>query len=105
MAKYIVVFVTCKNLREAKRIAGVIIREKLSACVNIISPVLSFFIWEKKFYREKEVLLVIKSRTDVYKKLQETIKKYHSYTVPEIIALPIIRGNPSYLKWILESTK
>jgi periplasmic divalent cation tolerance protein len=30
------------------------------------------------------------------------VLKLHSYSVPEIIALPLIEGNAAYLKWLEE---
>lgn len=102
---HIVTFVTCPNKKEARRIAGEIIRSKLAACVNIIENVHSVFWWEGKVDNAKESLLIIKTRKILINKLIKKIKLLHSYEVPEIISLPIISGNKSYLDWIDESTR
>ena len=45
-------------------------------------------------------MLMIKTRTSRMGEIVNLIKQVHSYTVPEIIALPIVGGNPDYLAWI-----
>ena len=55
--------------------------------------------------RAREVLLILKSRLDNFKKIEREVKRLHSYEVPEIIALPIIAGSKEYLGWIGKNTK
>ncbi|MDD4894043.1 MAG: divalent-cation tolerance protein CutA [Candidatus Omnitrophica bacterium] len=101
----LVIFVTAASRKEADKIASVLIKEKLAACVNIIKNVHSLFWWQGKVDSAKEALLVIKSRKALMNKLIKKIKSLHSYEVPEIIALPIVCGDRKYLKWINESTR
>jgi len=96
----IVILITTKNVREANRIAAKLVETKLIACANVIKDVHSIFRWKKKIEREKEVLLILKSKQGCFAKIVKTVKKYHSYDVPEIIALPIIGGSKDYLKWL-----
>lgn len=102
---YIVVLVTVPNQIKAKDIANHLILKKLAACVNIIPALYSFFWWEKKIDSAKELLLVIKTKKKLFPKLVKTVKSRHPYSVPEIIALPIICGNKEYLDWIDESLR
>ena len=97
---YIIVFVTASNKREAQKIAAGLIKQKLAACVNIIDKVDSLFFWEGKIQKAKESLLIIKSKKEKWGRLVKLIKSLHSYTVPEIIAIPIISGDKPYLGWI-----
>ena len=80
------------------------VNEKLAACTNIVSPVQSLFRWEEKLCDETETLIIAKTRLDLFEKLQVKVKELHSYEVPEIIALPIIKGNEDYLKWVQNET-
>lgn len=105
MNKYVVVFITVSSAKEAEKITKHIIGEKLAACVNIIPEVSSTYWWKNKIENSTESLLIIKTRKTCFKKLIKEVKKIHSYTVPEIIALPIIDGNKDYLKWISDSLK
>ena len=99
----IVVFITAKDSAEAKTISDQLLEKKLIACANIVEGVQSVFWWQGKIDQAKETLIVLKSKQSLFKKIVKTVKAHHSYEVPEIIALPIIDGNPDYLKWINES--
>ena len=101
---YCVVLITIKDVQEAKRIANRLLEEKLIACANIIKDVQSFFWWEGKIDQAQEVMLVLKTKRSLFGKLVKSVKKMHSYNVPEIIALPIVTGYNPYLKWISSST-
>lgn len=101
----VVVLVTTSSEEEAARIGRAVVEAKLAACANILPHIRSIFWWEGKVSEEQECLMVLKSRTDLFEELAATIKKLHSYRVPEIIALPITRGSPDYLAWIREVTR
>ena len=72
----------------------------MAACVNVIPEVRSIFFWEKKISKEKEVLLIAKTRRELFESVAKEVKKLHSYDLPEIIALPIEVGSDEYLNWI-----
>ncbi len=101
----IIVFITAKNMDEATKISRELVNRKLIACANIIKDIKSIFWWEGKVDEADEVLLILKTKRTRYQKLEETVKALHSYKVPEIIALPIIDGNPDYLKWLRDSLR
>ncbi|MFH1239489.1 MAG: divalent-cation tolerance protein CutA [bacterium] len=104
-AQYIVVLITCPSQKEAIKIKDVLLKAKKAACINIIPRVDSFFWWKGKIDSCQEVLLIAKTRKDVFRKVVKLVKKNHKYTVPEIIALPIIAGNKDYLDWINKTVK
>jgi periplasmic divalent cation tolerance protein len=81
------------------------VEEHLAACVNLVSPVRSIYRWEGKIWDEKEWLLIIKTQKKRFQELEKKVKSLHSYSVPEIISLPIVEGSSSYLIWIKENTK
>ena len=97
---YIIVFVTAKNSREANKIANKLIMGKLVACANVIKGIHSIFRWKGKVDKVNETLLILKSKKSCLPKIIKMVKKYHSYDVPEIIALPITGGSKDYLNWI-----
>ena len=105
MKKYILVLITASSLQEGERIGSSLVEEGLAACCNIIPEIKSIFKWKGKICKEKEVLLLVKSKKALFKKLQERVKKLHSYEVPEIIAIPIEAGLKDYLKWVDEVVK
>jgi periplasmic divalent cation tolerance protein len=102
----VVVLVTAPSEEIARAIAYKLLDEKLAACVNILPPVVSIYTWEEAVHEDSEVLMLIKTRSDLLEdRLIPTIKNLHPYEVPEIIALPIIQGLDSYLSWISDSVK
>lgn len=102
---YVVVFVTCANREEGEKISRALVKKKLVACVNLIPEITSRYWWQEKIEVSSETLLIIKTKKSLFKQIVAEVKKLHSYTVPEIIALPIIAGNKDYLNWIRESLK
>jgi len=102
--KYIVVFITAETEGQGREIADALVAEKLAACVNIVPRVQSKFRWQGKIDSANESLLIVKTREVLLDKVITSVKSNHSYTVPEIIALPIVGGNKDYLDWIDETT-
>ncbi len=100
-----VVFVTCGSEEEAVKIAHALVEEHLAACVNIVSPIRSIYRWEGKIWDEKEWLLVIKTRRQRFQEIETRVKSIHSYSVPEVISLPITDGSSPYLGWLMEMTE
>ena len=103
MSDPIVVLVTCSSEEEAYKIAGTLVEERLAACVNILSSIRSIYRWEGKICDDRECLLIVKTDKQRFEDLEQKVKVLHSYSVPEIIALPIVRGSLPYLKWLTES--
>ena len=101
----IVIFCTVPNKDDAKKISKALIEENLAACVSTVDKVNSMFSWNGEVCTENELLLVIKTRRDLFEKIEVVIKALHSYNVPEIIALPVIVGSDDYLGWIEHETK
>lgn len=97
---YIVVLITTNTAEEAQQIARLLLEQRLAACVNIIPEVDSRFWWEGKLDSVQESFLVIKSKATKLPEIINLVKGVHSYTIPEIIALPVIGGNQDYLDWI-----
>jgi len=103
-SKSVVVLVTASSKSEAVKISKRLLEKKLAACINLVSPVESSYWWKGKMEKSREVLLIIKTRKSLVKKLVSAVRAVHSYTVPEIIALPVVAGSRDYLEWIDENT-
>jgi periplasmic divalent cation tolerance protein len=102
--EHIVVFITAPTEEEAGNIADKIVKEKLAGCVNIIKNIRSIYMWKGNIEDDAEVLMVVKTRRELFKRLKDRIIEIHSYDVPEVIALPVQEGSGSYLKWLNEVT-
>jgi periplasmic divalent cation tolerance protein len=101
---YIVVFITAHDADEGNKIGKALVKRRLAACVNVISGVDTHFWWKDKLTDSKESLLIVKTKETLFPELVKAVKKLHSYTIPEIIAIPILTGSRDYLEWIESET-
>jgi len=101
----VVLFITTANAEEAQRIASVLLNERKAACVNIVPRISSLFWWQGKLDSAEESLLIIKTKASVLDEIVDLVKEHHSYSIPEVIALPIIGGNQDYLEWVGREVK
>jgi len=100
----IVVFITASNEDEAANIARALVEGRLAACVNIVRNIRSIYSWQGKVEDESEILMIVKTQKNLFNSLSKKVRELHSYTVPEIIAVPIVEGSEDYLKWLKEVT-
>jgi periplasmic divalent cation tolerance protein len=100
----IIVLITVPTQDVGTAIAQALVEERLAACVNLVPGIMSTFRWEGKVQVDPEALLLVKTGGGLFEALAARVRSLHPYTVPEIIALPIVGGNPSYLSWIKDST-
>ena len=99
-----VVLVTCGSPKEARRIAGAVVKKRLVACVNFVqSPVESIYSWKGRVEKAREYLLVMKTTVARLTELEREVKRLHGYELPEFIALPISEGSASYFAWLSDS--
>lgn len=104
MNDVLVVLTNCPDEATADRIARALVDNRLAACVNQLAPVQSTFRWQGEVEEATEVPLLIKCARDRYAAVEEAIRQLHPYTLPEIIALPVVVGYGPYLRWIADET-
>ncbi len=96
----IVVYINFPSKESACQIGTTLIKEQLAACVNIIPSVESIYQWKGELCREEEVMVMVKTTTHSYQKLEARVSELHPYEVPEIIVQKLVRGSDKYLKWV-----
>ena len=102
---YCVIFVTCPNKKVANKIVDSLLRKKLIACANIVAGVKSKYWWKGKIERSTEVLIIMKTKQNLFDGVKKEILASHPYDVPEIICVKIDKGSKGYLNWIKGVTK
>ncbi|MCX8094806.1 MAG: divalent-cation tolerance protein CutA [Caldisericia bacterium] len=102
--KLIMVLTTIDDMEKAKKLARFIVDQKLAACVQITGPIQSIYYWRDKTEDTKEWLILIKTRKNLYEKLEEFIIKLHPYIVPEIVSFDIENCFKKYFDWVFEVT-
>ncbi|MEM3555160.1 MAG: divalent-cation tolerance protein CutA [Candidatus Micrarchaeia archaeon] len=96
------VYITFPNVKEARKVGEIIIKEKLARCVNIIPAMESIFFWKGKLEREKESILIAKTSERNYKKLESRVRELHPYELPCIVAFKVERGSKEFIEWVGE---
>lgn len=104
MGKYIQVFTSAGNKKDAERIASILLKKRLAGCVQIV-PAESRYRWKGKIEKSREYLCIIKSRQELYKKIEAEIKANHPYETPEIISSALSDSSADYIKWLEAETK
>lgn len=100
MTDKIVVFSTCGSEAEAARLGRTLVEGRLAACVNVLSPVRSFYRWKGVVEDATEWLLLIKTERRLFDGVRAALEAAHSYELPEVLAVPVVEGSPNYLAWI-----
>lgn len=104
-AEFALVYVVCSNLEEARTIARKVLERRLAACANIIPTIHSLYWWEGKLEEGQETLLILKAPYTYYEEVEKVVKAHHSYQLPAILAIPIAKGLPDYLRWLATETE
>lgn len=95
-----VVMTTFPSRDEAERVARILVDEYLAACIHLLPKGVSIYRWEGRLNIAEEVTLLIKTTARAYAALEQRLRALHSYTLPEIVALPVMDGLPDYLTWV-----
>jgi periplasmic divalent cation tolerance protein len=88
----------------AERLAQTLVEERLAACVSILAGARSIYRWEGQICDEPELLLLIKSRRELFPRLLERLGDLHPYEVPEVQALAVSEIAPGFLAWLEGAT-
>ena len=100
----LLVFTNLPERALAERIAGLLVEQKLAACVNVLSPCRSVFRWKGALQNDEEHPLLIKTTVERYPALEQALRAAHPYELPEIIAVSVEHGLPAYLEWLATET-
>ena len=100
----IIVLTTTATREDAEKIADFLLEKKMAACVQIF-PIYSKYRWKEKIESSGEFLCLIKTKEELYLQVEQTIKELHTYQTPEIVMIPVLKGNQDYLSWLDEVIK
>ena len=98
------IYVTCQNQVEATSIANKLVKEKLVACANIIDRIKSIYCYNNQIHHDDEVILILKTQSNLFNKVKFKILELHSYKTPCILEIKINNGEKNFLDWIKSST-
>ena len=98
------IYTTFGNLKEAKRIGGQLVKNKLAACTNIFPTIYSTYVWKNKTMTDKECSMIVKTSESKVKKAMRFVIKNHSYDCPAVSSFPIESAHTDFQRWINEQT-
>ena len=98
------IYVTFGSLKEAKKLGGQLVKNKLAACTNIIPTIYSTYIWKNKTMMDKECSMIVKTSKTKVKSAIKFIVKKHSYECPAVSVFPIESSHLGFQRWINEQT-
>ena len=104
-SNYVVILVTAPDDQIAASIGRQLVKERLVACANVIPGLSSIYWWEGEVEEASEVLVMLKAREADVARIAKRVRKLHPYSVPEVIAAPIVGGSSDYLSWIHSETE
>ncbi|MBP9728110.1 MAG: divalent-cation tolerance protein CutA [Candidatus Moranbacteria bacterium] len=100
---FIVIYITHKNKKEAKKVAEALLRDRLIACVNYF-PIESSYWWKGELATAKEIVTLVKTKKENWAKVKKAVEAIHPYETPCIMKFDV-ESNVSYAKWIKDETK
>jgi len=103
MGQYGIDLTTFANEQQAKPVIDKIIESKLAACVQEIK-IKSHYTWKGELCHDDEVLVLFKTRKELYPELEKKLSEIHPYETPEILFVDVEKGSAAYLAWIDEQT-
>ena len=103
--KPLLVLTNLPDRAAAERLANALIGGRFAACVNVLAPCHSVYRWKDALQHDEEHPVLIKTTDERYPELEQAIRAHHPYELPEIVAVPIERGLPAYLDWIVAETR
>lgn len=98
------VYVTCRDLEQARSIGEAAVIEGLAACANILPGMQSIYFWDGALQHDQECVLILKTRALRFATLRDRIISLHSYQNPCIVAWTLADGAAAYLHWLRDST-
>ncbi len=100
MPEFSLIYATFPSKGVALEVARACVQARVVACANVFEKVKSVYEWEGKLCEESECVAVMKTRRANTEAAIEKIKRLHPYECPCIIALPVLDGNPDFLRWL-----
>ncbi len=97
-----VVLTSVGTEQQAVEIAEELISRRLATCVNIVPCLRSIYRWKGKICEDTEYLLFVKTPTDLFDQVSAAIREFHSYELPEILALPVAAAEANFHRWIID---
>ena len=102
LEKITLVMTSVGTEQQAVEISEELIARRLATCINIVPCLRSIYRWKGKVCEDTEYLLLIKTPEKLFDAVSAAIREFHSYELPEILALPISAAEENFHEWVLQ---
>ena len=101
--KVIWVYVNSNNLKEAKNIGRMLLKERLAACYSLTAKIENIYFWPPrsgKFEANRGPMVILETLKKHYKKVVKRVKQIHSDQVPFIGYIEMNGVQKDFYKWM-----
>ncbi len=106
--KIIWVIVSCNSKVEAKKIGRELLKQRLTACFEIVPRLGVWYFWppkKNKIETAKGCLLILDTLPKYFSQIEKVVKKLHSDDTPFIASLELKHISAKYIKWLKSELK
>ena len=82
-----------------------LVEERLAACGHVTGAIRSVYRWDGEIHDEPEARVALHTRRSLVDAVVARTAQLHPYEVPCVIAMPLLGGDPAYLRWVHEQTR
>jgi periplasmic divalent cation tolerance protein len=100
----VLVYATFPTLEEAERVGGALVERGMAACVNILPGMTSIYVWQGERHRDRETVMLIKTRAELADAVVSATRELHPYDNPALVVLPVVGGSADFRRWVIEQT-
>ena len=100
LKKYSLIYSVFPDAEQAKKVARILVAEKLVACCNILPAHTAIYEWEEKICEEGENIMLAKTMAENFAPVQARIIELHSYKTPCVLEIELANVEPEFAKWI-----
>jgi periplasmic divalent cation tolerance protein len=99
------IVVTDADAERLVALTRTLVEERLVACGQHVAPIRSVYRWEGAVHDEAEARVALHTRRSLVDAVVARAVELHAYDVPCVLAVPLVGGNPAYLRWIVQETR
>jgi periplasmic divalent cation tolerance protein len=101
----IISLVTCPSQEVGSALAKLLVDQRLAACVQVLPPMQSVYRWKDEVCIDQEVLLLIKTTSDLTDEVRRVVEENHPYDVPEFVVIEASAVSERYGAWLKENVR
>ena len=94
------IYTTTATMKDAEKLAEILIKQQLAACVSVGKKVKSHYVWQTRREWAEEYPITIKTTAEKQSAVCRFLQHNHSYELPEIVCLPVLYASNEYQQWV-----